>query len=291
MTATASIGLPSAAVAGISAPLLQRTEWPVRLSIRAYGVQVGIRIGDPEVLEELARHLPPGSEVVQPSENERTYSFAVEYIGRSGHQQKALYVDDALLARRSTLQGVLRAFESDVQLHVAEMAPERVFVHAGVVGFQGRAILLPGRSFAGKSTLVAELVRAGAEYYSDEYAVLDSRGSVHPYPRPISIRQKEISGVTRQRLLPENGGVGSAPLPVGLIVLSKFRSSGQWRPRRLSPGLGILELLANTVAARRIPEIAMATLHRVVTRAPIIASERGEASDVVEPMLELAKQA
>jgi hypothetical protein len=31
---------------------------------------------------------------------------------------------------------------------------------------------------------VAELVRAGATYYSDEFAVLDSRGRVHPFPRP-----------------------------------------------------------------------------------------------------------
>jgi hypothetical protein len=52
----------------------------------------------------------------------------------------------------------------------------------------------------------------------------------------------------------------------------------------------LLALLANTVAARRIPEVAMATLHRIVTRAPIISSERGEASNVVEPILELAAQ-
>ena len=93
-------------------------------------------------------------------------------------------------SRCSTLQACLRAFEADVQLHVAEMAPERVFVHAGVVGYRGRGILLPGRSFAGKSILVRELVRAGAQYYSDEYAVLDSAGGVHPYPRPISIRNE-----------------------------------------------------------------------------------------------------
>jgi hypothetical protein len=73
-------------------------------------------------------------------------------------------------------------------------------------------------------------------------------------------------------------------------VLSKFRSGGEWRPLRLSPGRGLLALLDNTVAARRIPEIALATLHRVVTRAPIITSERGEASNVVEPILELAAQ-
>jgi hypothetical protein len=259
----------------------------VTLSVVAYGVQFSVRLNDPAVAEALPRHLPPGSQHCgELSDAGRVYSFVFEGDDRSGRQRKALYVDGALRARCSTVQGILRAFESDVQLHVAEMAPERVFVHAGVVGYRGRGILFPGRSFAGKSTLVAELVRAGAEYYSDEYAVLDSLGGVHPYPRPISMRQKG----TKQPVDNPGGYVGSAPIPVGLVVLSKFRSGGEWRPHRVSPGRGLLALLANTVAARRIPEVAMATLHRIVTRAPIISSERGEASNVVEPILELAAQ-
>ena len=35
-----------------------------------------------------------------------------------------------------------------------------------------------------------ELVRAGATYYSDEYAVLDSRGRVHPFSKPIELREE-----------------------------------------------------------------------------------------------------
>ena len=84
---------------------------------------------------------------------------------------------------------------------------------------------------------------------------------------------------------------GGGPLPVGLVVMSEFRTGGEWQPQRLSPGRGALALLANTVAARRIPEVALSTLHQVVTRAPIVTSERGEASSVVEPIFELAAQA
>jgi hypothetical protein len=73
--------------------------------------------------------------------------------------------------------------------------------------------------------------------------------------------------------------------------MSEFRSGGEWRPKRLSPGRGALELLANTVAARRIPDVALATVQKVVTRAPVVTSERGEASSVVEPIFELAAQA
>ena len=48
--------------------------------------------------------------------------------------------------------------------------------------------MLPAPSFGGKTTLVAALVRAGAIYYSDEFAVLDEQGFVHPYAKPLSIR-------------------------------------------------------------------------------------------------------
>ena len=282
---------PVSAAGDVPAALLDRIEWSASLSVTAYGVSISVRTNDPRIAEGLAGHLPPGSKRVEFFDTDRVYSLVVEEDDRGGRDQHLVYVNDALLARRSTLQAGLRAFEADVQLYVAEMAPERVFVHAGVVGYQGRAILLPGRSFAGKSILVRELVRAGAQYYSDEYAVLDSAGGVHPYPRPISIRNERNPGPTKHPVDTVSVRAGDGPLPVGLVVMSEFRSGGEWRPRRLSPGRGALAMLANTVAARRIPEVALATLHQVVTRAPIVASERGEASSVVEPILGLAAQA
>ena len=45
---------------------------------------------------------------------------------------------------------------------LAEHAVDRIFLHCGVIAIDGRALLLPGRSFAGKTTLTAALVRAGA---------------------------------------------------------------------------------------------------------------------------------
>src|ERR687894_479249 len=50
-----------------------------------------------------------------------------------------------------------------------------------VVARGGRALVRPGPSLSGKTTLVAALVRSGAAYLSDEFAVLDPEGRVHPY--------------------------------------------------------------------------------------------------------------
>jgi hypothetical protein len=200
-----------------------------------------------------------------------------------------LYGNAGLLARTRELDEALDTFAADVQLHVAERALHHVFVHAGVVGWRGRAIVVPGRSFTGKTTLVAELVRAGATYYSDDYAVFDADGQVHPFPRSLSVR--ENGGHVQQRRSVESlGGVpGEQPLPVGLVAVTEYRARVRgWRPRRLSAGQGVLELFAHAVAARRRPEAVLSSLERATAGALILKGRRGEAERVAATILERA---
>lgn len=70
--------------------------------------------------------------------------------------------------------------------------PENYYtIHAAAVASARGAILLPGSSGTGKSTLTAALVSAGYTYLSDEIAIIsDVERSVLPYPKPISLRHK-----------------------------------------------------------------------------------------------------
>lgn len=179
---------------------------------------------------------------------------------------------------------------SDMQFYVAEVSPTRVFTHAGVVGWRGRALIFPGRTFSGKSTLVAALVKAGATYYSDEYAVFDSQGRVHPYPRALSLRDDSGKGVGSYSAEELGGAAGSRPLRVGLVVMTEYKPGASWRPRALSRGQAALALLANTVSARFQPRIALATLKKAVSRAPVLIGARGEVEEVVERMLSELEQ-
>ena len=263
-------------------------QWPLTMAASAYGVRFSIRANQADLGEELSTHLPPGAQYEEFSVSGRVYSVIVDEDGGAGQKRISVFINEAPIIRAASMQDALRAFETDIQLHVAEMAPDRVFVHAGVVGCKGRAIVLPGRSFTGKSTLVAELLRRGAEYYSDEYAVVDAAGGVHPYARPLAIRKGWGPPVTKHSVDAFGARTGVDPLPVGLVVVSQYRPGAQWRPQHLSPGQGALALLANTVPARRIPDLVMATLHQVVATASIISSERGEASEVVDLIIDLA---
>ena len=238
--------------------------------------------------------LPPDAKPARGPRVGRLYSLIVSgsKVGSNIRRFNILYGDAARLAGTKDTDTILEALERDLQLYVAEKARRRVFVHAGVVGWQGKAIVIPGRSMSGKTTLVKALVEAGATYYSDEYAVLDERGRVHPYPKPLSIR--ENGGGRPKEILPEalGGTTGVKPLPVGLVVATSYREAARWRPRQLLPGRAVMALLAHTVSVRRKPERALTTLRQVVAHAPVLKGARGEAVEIAEVLLgRLAEQA
>jgi hypothetical protein len=159
-------------------------------------------------------------------------------------------------------------------------------VHAGVVGWNGQAIVIPGRSYSGKSSLVTALVKAGATYYSDEFAVLDERGRVHPYAVPLAIRPDQNGAPPIKRRVEEIGGVaGARPMPVGLVLITRYVSGTRFRPRPVSAGRAVLELLGNTLPARRRPERVLDALTQVVSRALVLRGTRGEAEETAPQIL------
>jgi hypothetical protein len=240
-----------------------------------------------EVLGHLETYLPPGWKEAASPEVDHLYSLRVGgRDDRTGiRRYHVLYRGILRLARTMDLAGLLEAFDSDLHLLVAERARRRVFVHAGVVSWQGRAIVIPGRSRSGKTSLVAALVRAGATYYSDEYAVFDAQGRVHPYPKPLSIRRADAARPQRCPVEALGGFPGAKALPVGLVAVSQYRPGARWRPRPLSRGLAALALLANTVPARRRPEAALDVLEQVASRAHALKGARGEAEETVGRIL------
>lgn len=266
---------------------LDRLGWTDGIAIRSYGVKVGIRVNDSNALERIKTLLPPGWKPATSPVVERLFSVL---IGGPAHRSKVrryslLYGGLEQLVRTFDDEQIYATLESNLRLRVAEAARRRLFVHAGAVGWKGQAIVIPGRSFSGKTTLVAEMIRAGATYYSDEYAVLDARGRVHPFLKPLSIRENGTQDQTEYSVEDLGGKAGRKPLPVAIVVISEYKKGAIWRPVELSAGRGALELLAHSISARNQPGVALSTLHKVASRATVLKSKRGEASQVVDSIL------
>ena len=266
---------------------VDRLGWTAGFALKSYGVRVGIRTNDPATLDRVYEHLPAGWQYASTPFVDRIYSLIAGGTGprRNGRRFSVLYGDDFRITRSTNPQDIFERLEADLRLFVGEYARHRVFVHAGVVGWKGNAIVIPGRSYSGKSTLVAALVRAGATYYSDEYAVFDAKGLVHPFAKPLEIRAEGEFTQARVAVGELGGKSGKKPLPVGLVLMTGYKRGATWRPRKLSPGKGVLEMLFNTVSARRSPEKALSTLRQVTRKAEVLKGVRGDTSAIVEALL------
>ncbi|RSL16172.1 hypothetical protein EDE15_1683 [Edaphobacter aggregans] len=159
--------------------------------------------------------------------------------------QFQLSVDDAVVASAgqaiSLVPDLIRVLDEAVIQHLTTLHA----VHAGAVLWGERVLLLPGVTHSGKSSLVAELLRRGATYFSDEYALIDSEGRVHPYPRPLLLR----NGCPEQfPVLPGecNASIGDAPAPVGWVLALEYRPECTWSVAAMPQSEGLLTLLRNT---------------------------------------------
>jgi hypothetical protein len=264
------------------------------MSFSLFGVRIGLRVSAEDLLEPLLSHLPPGWKSETSNRVSRIYSIIGGDVDPEPGQRPLvrrfclLYGDIERLARSMNIEDLHEALESDIDFYVAQASRRRIFVHAGVVAWKGRAIVIPGRSQSGKTTLVKALLHAGASYFSDEYAVIDARGRVHPFPRRLSVRG-DGDQTTRPSAESLGSKTGAKPLPIGLLALTRYQAGARWKPKVASPGKGTLGLLANTLAARKEPRQALATLTKAVERAPVLTGTRGEAAETAESILHLLK--
>jgi hypothetical protein len=211
-----------------SHPEADHLGWVAGQPFTAYGLPFGLRANDPVALDALCAAVPLGWQIAPASEVDVVYTLCVAPAHTPGSHQ--LLCDAMLIASDPDLALVLGAFTRHAELLTATLARDGLFVHAGVVGWQGQAILIPGRSFSGKTTLVKALVEAGATYYSDEFAILDQQGLVHPYALPLSLRDPSGHAAGKLAVASFGGQAGTAPLPVGLVILTQYQVGGEVAP-------------------------------------------------------------
>ena len=255
-------------------------------AFESYGVLVRIEASDDALLEEavqrartalVGRIRPVGSQ-----HSEHCFGIALDSDGTL-----FLYKNGREFSSDTNRPRFFKFFDSILRLEVAEHAVGWVFIHAGVVASKGRAIVIPGDSFSGKTSLVEALVRAGAEYYSDEYAVLDDAGLVHSFPRDLSVRYNNSGSIAERNVsIGSIGGLtGSKPVSVGLVVLTRFVDGAEWNPETLSIGQGILETIPHTIPTRSNTAHSLKVLNTAFTDAIILRSPRGEAADLAPTLL------
>jgi hypothetical protein len=232
-----------------------------------------------DFLDQVRSGLPHGSVVVDDEPAD------VHYEATTTAEGLHLTIDGWQLRATPDLDGLLGA----IDFSVGKRAPDHVFVHAGVVAWNNLVVVVPGRSRAGKTSIVRALVDAGALYLSDEYAAIDEQGLVHPYPRPLGVRQPD--GTSRRISVQTLGGVAATePLPVALVLATRYRPGAEWTPQRDSRASGLLALLDNTLSVREHPRRTLAFLGKAVAGAMVLNGVRGDAETIAPKVIETVEE-
>ena len=245
------------------------------------GFGVGVSVSDTSSLaiaDRLAMLMP--AELIGGVDDGVQLALVVEPGQRGG---VSVGVDDDPRRTFLTASQAVTWLRGQIDEAMARRATEEMFVHAGVVGWRGRAILLPGRSGTGKTSLVAALVDRGAVYYSDDLAPITADGLVRSYARAPSVRRDpsptrciESPVVTRAR----------PPLPISLAVATSFQAGAGWHPTVVRGASAMLTLLDNVVMAREQPRRALTTVKTIASSCVTLSGSRPEAREIAGDLLE-----
>ena len=262
-----------------------------RIDYVAHGLRIRIETSDPELIGLIREELPPGL-YEAPRDDldvDRQYVLAWSDGNPAGY---VLDADDERTGPFTTAESAVERLESSLQIYVAEFAQPHLFLHAGVVQWLGLTIVLPGSSFAGKSTLTRALVNEGATYFSDEFAVLDLEGRVRPYARKLSQREGPLGPRGRIDLdahSPSQDGDFVPPF-VDVVALIRYEADSVWQAQRLVGGEAVIAMSEHMVAIRNRPAETLQMLVNVVEHAQVYRCVRPDLDSALDWFRQLARE-
>jgi hypothetical protein len=222
------------------------------LALELLGVPVRLETNDPELRARLAlcyarSVADPRRAALLGTVERGPHGFRVAVEARAPR-----YEADPTAAVRALNHDLLQALMARCRAHY--------FVHAAVLVWRGHALVLPGLSRAGKSTLALALVLEGAGYLSDELLAYTSAGKAEPLPRAPKIRDECVAyfpelarrfvGDGEGRFVPFEAlpaDVLAAPAPIGAVIVPRWDPDGSDRPTALTRGEALLALAASSL--------------------------------------------
>jgi serine kinase of HPr protein (carbohydrate metabolism regulator) len=139
-------------------------------------------------------------------------------------------------------------------------APSSETIHASCVAIDGVAVLIEGRSGAGKSDLALRLIDRGARLVSDDYTILVRRDDALIAGSPANIAGRiEVRGIGIVEMAHD------ADVPVGLIVViaeAPPRMPGDGRVRRIA-GVDLPEVALAALEPSAPVKVELALRHRI----------------------------
>ncbi len=264
---------------------------------------------DADLADELGRvfgSLPdePGGDG-RPAERQRRYRL------RRADEVVEVWLGPHLAGQATSRGAALSFTQWHLNREAVAGAAGRVLLHAGAVRHPRGLVLLPGETNAGKSTLVAGLVRAGWGYVTDELvglgpAVAGAPTQATGYRKAISLDPGswDLFGdvappdadqarewlVEPSALHPDalrEGETGS----ITLVVFPRFEAEAETSTESLSPARALVELIRHDPAAEPLDATGLDALAALARRTPCYRLTTGALDLTIRRVEALARAA
>jgi hypothetical protein len=253
-----------------------------------------------KIVDFLFRHISSASDV------EPHVTFHLRYNEQL--DRPVLYQDNMLLFD-GKCEAMLATILLTTSIHqLAKEIHGGLVMHAASLAWQGRGIMLPGATSAGKTTLTTWLCDKGFSYLSDELTyVADRADAMHGFARPLNVKLDAwpilLKALERKfdsshllncgnSVLLSTDAFGPAPVErtagLDLILFPGYEQDAQFELRHLTKaqtGLKLMECLANgrNLAGHGFPEVTR--IARSVPAYQLVYSRFEQLDSCIEELL------
>lgn len=178
-----------------------------------------------------------------------------------------------------------------IVFHVADKSQGVHCLHAAAVAYNGRAMVIPANSGAGKSTFTTWLAANGFDYLSDELILVSDHGELQAIARPIQIKSHGLEPVLPLLKSPNSivQGVFANAIPIssldsnyvqqvqslGMFVFPQYQSDASFELSKLSSAEAGMRLMANHVNARNLDGHGFRAMMKLIRNTPCYSLDYG----------------
>lgn len=207
--------------------------------------------------------------------------------GTRGH-----YVEDG------SLEDTVRTLKHKISRRFKEARSDLIWLHAGAVSQNGTSVLVAGEWGSGKSTVVANLYRAGWKYLSDDRIPYDpDSGQIFSFPVPPAYRKPEeeylskdeLAGLPKEYINLESPRVRNSSVQVNAIVFPAFKPDRPGKVEGRDAEEAAVELACGCLSASRYHGDAVEDLCRLADQVPAFQLQYSSGSSIASALASVIK--